>query len=384
VVGARLIRFIDCVFVAATVRKIIFCEAVTMKLIQRYIAQNVLISTVLVFLIVLALSFIVGLLKELHDIGVGQYGFWQALIYVVLQLPHTLYQFSPLLVLSGGVLGLGLLSASHELMVMRIAGTSVRQIIGGVVSAALLMIVFMAALGELVGPRADYLSAKNKSSAMSNGQAVATQAGIWIHEGNNFLHVARVIGHRHLEGVTRYEFDDQHHLLASYYVKTLDFIDGQWLLHDVVKTTLTKDQTHSEQLTNATWNLALTPTLLNVGIMEPESMSLSKLHEYSYSLEKNHLQAASFQLEFWQRVFQPLAILTMILLAVPFVFTAPRSMNVGKRMVLAIIVGFIFYIIASLFGQFSIVFQFPPLIAALLPILLFAGVGYMMMVNLLS
>ncbi len=364
--------------------KISLYKEITVKIIQRYIAQGVLISTALVFLVVLALSFIVGLLKELHDIGVGEYGFWHAVVYVILQLPHTLYQFSPLLVLSGGVLGLGLLSVSHELMVMRIAGASVRQIIGGVVSAALLMVFFMTLLGELLGPHAEYLAEKYKSSAMSNGQAFATQSGIWIHEGNNFLHIDHIVGHHHLEGVTRYEFDDGHHLLASYYAKTVDFVNGQWFLHDLIKTTFKNDRTHSEQFTNATWNLMLTPTLLNVGIMEPESMSLQKLNDYSHSLENNHLQASRFQLEFWQRVFQPLAILTMILLAVPFVFAAPRSMNVGKRMLLAIIVGFIFYIVAALFGQFSIVFQFPPIVAALLPILLFAGVGYSVMMKMRS
>jgi lipopolysaccharide export system permease protein len=116
-------------------------------------------------------------------------------------------------------------------------------------------------------------------------------------------------------------------------------------------------------------------------VVEPESMSLQKLNEYSRSLEKNHVQAGAFQLEFWQRIFQPLAILTMILLAIPFVFTAPRSLNVGRRILLAIIVGFIFYLTEELLGQFSIVFQFPPIIAALLPILLFAGAGYILMVK---
>lgn len=352
-----------------------------MNIIQRYIAKNVLVSTLLVFLVVLALSIIVGLLKELHDIGVGEYGFLHAIVYVVLQLPHTLYQFSPLLVLSGGVLGLGLLSASHELMVMRLSGASVWKIVGGVISAALLMIIFMTIAGEFIGPHAEYLAEKQKASAMSSGQAYATQSGIWVHDGDNFLHINRVVGHHHLEGVTRYKFDGQHHLLNSYYAKTLDFVNGQWLLRDVVKTTFKKDQTQSEQFENAIWNLSLTPALLNVAIVEPESMSLQKLHQYSSSLEKNHVQAGPFQLEFWQRIFQPLAILTMILLAIPFVFTAPRSLNVGRRILLAIIVGFIFYLVEELLGQFSIVFQFPPIIAALLPILIFAAAGYILMIK---
>lgn len=350
-----------------------------MKILQRYIAKSVLASTLLAFLVVLALSFIIGLLKELHDIGMGDYWFGQAILYVLLQLPHTLYQFFPLLVLLGGVLGLGILVSSHELMVMRAAGVSVSKIISGVVGAAFILIVIMALVGELIAPRADHLAEKHKSTAISKGQAVVTQSGIWIHEGNNFLHIARLIGRDQLEGVTRYEFDGAHHLLASYYARSLTLENGQWLLHDLVKTTFKNNQTHSEQSAKATWDLVLTPNLLNVGVIEPEAMSLPKLVEYSRSLQKNHLQASSFQLEFWQRIFQPLAILVMILLAVPFVFVAPRSINIGRRILLAIIVGFAFYILAALLGQFSIVFQFPPIIAAFLPIVLFGAVGGVVM-----
>ena len=46
-----------------------------MKIIQQYIAKNVIVSTALVFLIVCILSFIINLLGELRDIGTGEYGF---------------------------------------------------------------------------------------------------------------------------------------------------------------------------------------------------------------------------------------------------------------------------------------------------------------------
>ena len=346
-----------------------------MKILQNYIAKNVLIATILVFIVVLALSIIVGLLKELHDIGMGDYGVGHAIVYVLFQQPHILYQFSPLLVLLGGVLGLAILASSHELVVMRTSGFSVRQIVWSVISAALILIVIIGMIGELVGPRANDLANKQKSSAISYGQAVATQSGVWIHEGTNFLHIERVVGHRHLEGVTRYEFDNAHHLLAAYYVNSMNLQNGQWILQDVVKTTLNNNRAVSTHFAQARWNLVLPPTLLNVGIIEPEAMSLRQLFIYSRSLQQNHLQDSRFQLEFWQRVFQPLAMLVMILLAIPFVFISPRAINMGKRMVLAIVIGFIFYIAVALFGQLSIVLQVSPWIAALVPILLFAVIG---------
>lgn len=352
-----------------------------MQIIQRYIAKSVLVSTAMVFVVVLALSFVFGLLKELHDIGVGEYDFWQAVIYALLLLPHTLYEFFPMLVLLGGVLGLGTLSSSHELVVMRAAGVSIGRIVWGVLSAAFVVIILATVIGELLAPRLDYMAENRKFSAQTSGQAVATASGVWIHDGNNFIHIERVIGPHHLENVTRYEFDAEHRLLASYYAKSLDFEHGRWILHDLVKTTLLKDRTKSQQFALATWKLTITPNLINVGLIEPEAMSLNKLYSYATYLKKNHVQAGSYQLEFWKRVFQPLTTLVMILLAIPFVFTSPRSVSMGKRILFAVIIGFVFYVVNAIFGQFSIVFQFPPIIAALLPALLFSLFGYLWMLR---
>lgn len=346
-----------------------------MQIIQRYIIKNVITSTAVIFAVVMALSFVTGMLRELHSLGEGDYGFFQVVMHELLLLPHAVYQLFPMLVLLGGVLGLGMLAASHELMVIRAAGVSIQRIVLAVFSAALILIVIATLLGELIAPRTSYLAEKHKSFAQTYGQAVVTMSGIWIHEGNNFIHINKVIGRHHLEGVTRYEFDDAHHLLAAYYAKSLDFEKGQWMAHHLVKTTIGRDKTDTQNSELVRWDLKLTPNLINVGLVEAESMSLQKLGEYARYLVQNRLQANSFQLAYWQRVFQPLTTLIMILLAIPFVFAAPRSTTTGRRIMLAIVTGFVFYISNAFFGQLSVVYQLPPILAALFPTMLFALVG---------
>ena len=175
--------------------------------------------------------------------------------------------------------------------------------------------------------------------------------------------------------MTRYEYDDEHHLMAAYSAQSLDFKDNHWVAHELMKTSFTANKTKSDYYPLASWDLKLTPNLLNVGIVEAEAMSLLKLKEYTNYLKKNHLQANNFQLTFWQRLFQPLTTLVMLLLAVPFIFAAPRSSTMGKRILFAVIIGFSFHVLNAFLGELSIVFQFPPLIAALLPTTLFAFIG---------
>jgi lipopolysaccharide export system permease protein len=347
-----------------------------MKILHRYIAKSVIAATALVLLVMVGLIFIIDFLEELKDVGSGDYGFAQAFVHVLLEAPRHLYQFFPMLVLIGGVVGLGILSAHQELVVMRTAGFSVKRIALAVIAAALGLTLVATSVGELLVPKAHHLATTRKQSEQSGGQAVATLSGIWIHEGNDFLQIKRVEGLQHLVGVTRYQFDTQHHLLATYYVASLAREHGKWHARDVLKTTFTNNKTQSQHVAEMEWDMPLNPNLLNVGLIEPPEMSLPTLHNYSRHLVQNGLQAGDFQWEFWKRIFQPLTTVVMILLAIPFVLNSSRSVTMGWRVFFGIVVGFVFYILNAFLGQFSIVFQFSPLFAAVIPTILFAVLGY--------
>lgn len=349
-----------------------------MTILQRYIAKTIMLASAAVLFVMLGLTFFIGLLGELRDIGTGDYQFLDAVLHTLLKLPHDLYQFFPMMIMLGGVMGLGILSSHRELIVMRTSGVSVQNIIGGVLAGGALLILIATVIGEGLAPQAIYLGDKHKQGAENYGQAVATASGVWIHEGNNFLHVERVMSRHHLEGVKRYEFDKEHRLLAAYYAKKLDFENGHWELTDLSKTTFLENETRSERVAKASWGLVLNPNLLNIGMVEPQQLSLDKLLKYSRHLVKNHLQATRFQFEFWKRIFQPLASLVMLLLAVPFVLGAPRSVTMGWRMLLGVMVGFSFYMLNAFLGQLSIVYQLSPFFAAFFPVLLFGILGYVL------
>jgi lipopolysaccharide export system permease protein len=178
---------------------------VRMNILHRYIAKTVISATALVIVVMMALTFLIDFLDEMKDVGTADYGFWQAFVHVLLEFPRSLYQFFPMLMLMGGVIGLGVLSSHQELVVMRTAGFSVRRIALAVMTAALLLTAIGTGIGEWYVPKAHHLAQVRKQSEQSGGQAVSTQSGVWIHEGNNFLQIGRVIGLSHLENVTRYQ-----------------------------------------------------------------------------------------------------------------------------------------------------------------------------------
>jgi lipopolysaccharide export system permease protein len=61
----------------------------------------------------------------------------------------------------------------------------------------------------------------------------------------------------------------------------------------------------------------------------------------------------------------------MVILAIPFVFSQPRSAGVGFRLFVGIMLGLAFFVLNRGFGFYSLLHGFPPVIGALLPTLLF-------------
>ena len=67
--------------------------------------------------------------------------------------------------------------------------------------------------------------------------------------------------------------------------------------------------------------------------------------------------------------------LVMMFLSVPVIFGSLRTVTMGARLVIAIVIGFSFYLLNQFFGPFSLLYQLPPVLAASLPSLLFASLA---------
>lgn len=343
-----------------------------MTILNRYLIRTVIEATLLAMLVLIGMQCFIIFVRELHDIGTKDYGVMQALVYVPLLLPSNLYQFFPMAGLLGCLLGLGRLASRSELIVMRAAGVSMAQIIFAVLKAALIMLVIATAMGEWLGPHAEDYAEHYKAIAMSGGQVLNTQQGMWFRDGDNFIHVNSVSGHGWvLQGITRYHINN-HRLKTASYAQSGEFHQGQWVFNNIEQSTISNEQVTSAHFARQVWDVSFNPRLLNMGEADPSQLTLPRLYGYIQYLKQTHQSPEQAQFTFWQRLFQPLATVIMICLAVPFIFGPLRTVTMGLRILAGIVVGFGFYMLNQFFGPLSMVYQLPPLLAAALPTFLFA------------
>lgn len=348
-------------------------------ILDRYIGQTVLSSIGLVTLMLAGLQLFILFVDQLDNLGKVDYGFWQASVFVLLQLPYQVYLFFPMASLLGSLIGLGLLANHSELVVMRAAGMSIGQITWAVLKAALLVVLLITLVGETLVPRMSLYANDYKTSALSGGQALRTAQGVWLRYGNDFISIGEVLPDYILRDIYQFSFDSDHHLKLARAIKEANFVDQAWVAHDVRQTEFTQDHIRATTFTTLAWDVPLKPQTVQSAIIEPDEMTLSELNRFLREQSRSNQNVHIYKLAFWQRIIQPLTTMVMMVLAIPFIFGPLRSSTMGSKLLVGATVGFSFHILNRFFGPVSTVFQWPPELAAVGPTVLFAFIGLFLM-----
>ncbi len=63
--------------------------------------------------------------------------------------------------------------------------------------------------------------------------------------------------------------------------------------------------------------------------LDPDALSISGLHNYVKYLKSSGQDAGRYQLNMWSKIFQPLSVAVMMLMALSFIFGPLRSVPMG-------------------------------------------------------
>lgn len=352
-----------------------------MKILRRYISMNVVSVIILVTLILVSLEVFILLSGEFADIGTGNYDTWHALAYVMMTLPLGIYQFFPIAGLLGCLIGLGMMASRSELIVMRAAGVSILNISRVVLQAALVIIILAVIVGEVFGPGLQRDAATYKEQAISGGQTLTTTQGLWLRQNNAFIRIANILPDKELKNITRYQFDANDKLAYAAFAKQGRYSNGHWVFTDVTTSEFSKNRVIQKHFNQQIWDLKLGPHILRILRIDPSARSIPQLYSFIKYLHYSGLQSSKYEFVFWQRVFQPLATLVMILLAIPFIFGPLRTVTMGLRILIGTVIGLAYFILNQFLGPITQVFQLPPLLVALVPTLLVAILGFILLLR---
>ncbi|MFV8833480.1 LPS export ABC transporter permease LptG [Aquisalimonas sp.] len=345
-----------------------------MRILDRYIAKAVIGGSLTVLMIIVSMELIFSFVEESGDID-DEYTAFQALLHVGLTGPQRAYEAFPIATLIGSLMALGGMAARSELVVMRAAGMSVLNIGRSVMVAGLLLAALAAAIGEWVAPPAERASQDVEAQARGGDVSMLSRDGFWARDGRRFIRVGAAPNAHLLEDVQIYAFDESRALDHVITASRAEFQGDGWLLHGVAQSRFGGNGVAVERDDTYLWEAGLHPEVLDVVVVDPQTLSMAELWTYIGYLQRNDLESEQYELALWLKIGTPLATLTMLLLTIPLAFGALRSTGAGQRIFVGVMIGIAFYLSNRLLNHLGLVYGIPPMISALLPTLVCLAVA---------
>jgi lipopolysaccharide export system permease protein len=349
------------------------------RTLRRYLASEIIMATGLVMLALLVLFAFFDLVEEMKDLGRGGYRMQNVLVHVLLSAPTHIYEIFPIAALIGTIFVLAQLVASTEYTVIRTSGVSVARFSGALLSVGAVFAAVTFAFGEFVGPPAEQFAQRLRSLAIAGIVAQEFSSGLWVKDGRNFINVREVTPDAKLKQVRIYEFGE------DYRLRTLSLAEGgtykrdkTWTLHGVVRTTFEGARTQVHQVGEIEWTTVLEPQLLSMLLVKPDRMSAWSLYSYSQHLKENRQRALRYEIALWMKGMYPVAVMVMMLLALPFAYFQRRQGGVGARIFTGIMLGIAFYLLNRLFAAVGLLYDWPAPVAAVTPTFIFLALALTM------
>lgn len=349
------------------------------KILDMYIGRAIALSTLISLAVLATLSGLIRFVEQLRNLGKGSYDMADATLFVLLTVPRDIEVFFPMAVLLGGLLGLGALASNSELIVMQASGQSKLDIIKSSMKTTTVMVVLVLVIGEWVAPKFESKAIAVRSTAMSDGQVLSAQSGVWAKDGQSFVHIGKVNSDSTLSNLSIFHFNEFLRLDKIDFVDQATYQKENWQLDGINTTHFTSSQIVTNYGDSDKWISSLSPEKLGIVQTTPEALSLTDLVDYLDYLSHNEQDGSRYLLAFWRKLFQPITVAVMMLMALSFIFGPLRSTSMGARILLGVLTGFGFYLANRIFGPVALVYELPPIIGALMPSVLFTAIAVMLL-----
>ena len=163
------------------------------------------------------------------------------------------------------------------------------------------------------------------------------------------------------------------------HARTAAYQENKWQLQDIQHSKISETGITTQHQSSAEWGSLLSPAVLGVVAVKPDKLSVLGLYKYIDYLQDNNLNADRYEMAFWKKIMLPLGTGVMVFLSIPFIFGTLRSVGIGQRIMVGTLLGIAFYLFNQTFGYTGLVYGLNPIVSAVLPPMLFLGLGLFLM-----
>lgn len=358
-----------------------------MKTIRRLIYREILGSVAFVAMGFLALFFFFDFVDDLQHIGkhaAAGYTLGVSVFYVALQIPNHLYELLPIAVLIGTIFVMARFAQSSEYTILRTSGLGPWRALATLLTLGLFFVMLTFAFGDYIAPISDRAAQLLKSRYQGN--ITTGQTGAWLKERQQYhayaVNVTAIASDGSLRGVRIYEFDAKGAMVSQTLAPTARFArDQAWILEQAQRSefgavgkgqALGPVQITRTELPDFRWPTEISAEMVSTALLKPERMATYDLFQYIQHLDANGQTSERYEIEFWKKVFYPLACLVMVVLALPFAYLHFRAGGITSYVFGGVMIGISFFLVNNVFSHAGNLQNWSPWLTAAAPGLLYS------------
>lgn len=348
---------------------------------ERYLGGLIARSVLLVALVLTGMYLSVDLVREAGDMA-GGYGPVDVALFLLRTVPARLYDLFPFAVLIGGMIALGRLSASSELVAMRACGFDQARILGNSLAVALLLGVCVMAAGEWLAPRLELDARIDREQARDGRIGGGPGQTLWIRDGGLMIRTGILAWDdrdRIRFGDLRvYVLGDVDGIESIVHASSARHVDGRWVMRSASELdahTGTRAE-HDEALA---FDSELEPGVFRALATRPRLLPLADIARIRAYLEADGQDATAYRQAFWRRLLYPVNMLLMLFSGIALLFRIGRRLSPAVGVFAGVSLGIGFVVVHRLVLGVAPVLPVPLGLTHLVPAAVFGITGLLLL-----
>jgi lipopolysaccharide export system permease protein len=336
-------------------------------ILNRYVFSRFCTSAFFALLALLILFSIISLVETLEDVGQGSFTSLHAFLVILFETPNRIIELLPIVTLLGTIMGLGSLANNQEIAASRSAGMSILEFVKVFTCIAILVSLLGIIIQTYLIPGSEKQVIRLKSFAIA--QTNITAKGFWSKRGPTIIRIEEMTSTDTAASIEIYNLAEQGNL-ESFTTATSAGIKDQskWLLKDVTTRIVSAPLGLSMQKRIVlAWDSFLEDSELKTLTSPLYAISALDLVRYIRANQGSGVDTRSHEIILWQRLSFPITLLAMALIGVSLVFSSVKARSAGSRLLVAMGIGVLLYLLQQTTGHLSTLLNVSPVITVCVP-----------------
>lgn len=296
---------------------------------------------------------------------------------VLLRIPAILVLTFPVAMLFASLLGLGRLSADHEIMAMRTSGITFARIAAPIIIMAVFLVILTYLTNEKIAPWATHQSENIIREILQRKAIPPVQPNVFIRGPNDAVYYVGSVDKNTQMFTNVMIFEPQNSPFPRMTTAERAHYDGQHMtlyngsIHQYNAQGLTNYEVSFKEMIIP---VAIDPQLFTAGDKTPFEMNTSELKRQINAFKQAGMSTHSLATDYYFKFSLPFGAFVACLIGIPLAVKFPRSgkfLSVG----VAILLLFVYYSLFSVFRSLGLIGILPPMLAAWCPNLILGAAG---------